>query len=116
MMQPFHAALRQVKDLVIIDLQGEINGFANQELQAVYEQAENSQAKTILLNFEQVSYINSTGIAMIVGLLSKARKSQQRIVAFGLSEHYMDIFDITHLSDYITVYPDEPTALLALTQ
>ena len=92
----------------IIDLQGEINAFANQELQAVYEQAESSQSETILLNFKEVSYINSTGIAMIVGLLAKARQSQtHEITAFGLSEHYLEIFNITRLSDYIAVYPDE---------
>jgi anti-anti-sigma factor len=109
MMQPFHAASRSVNDLVIIDLQGEINAFANQELQAVYDQAEGSPAQTILLN-----YINSTGIAMIVGLLAKARQSRRRIIAFGLSEHYQDIFNITRLSDYIAIFPDETAALQAL--
>jgi anti-anti-sigma factor len=114
MMQPFHAASRSVNDLVIIDLQGEINAFANQELQAVYDQAEGSPAQTILLNFKEVNYINSTGIAMIVGLLAKARQSRRRIIAFGLSEHYQDIFNITRLSDYIAIFPDETAALQAL--
>jgi anti-anti-sigma factor len=114
MMQPFHAAPRFVNKLVIIDLQGEINAFANQELQAIYEQAESSQAETILLNFQEVSYINSTGIAMIVGLLAKARQSKRRITAFGLSNHYVEIFNITRLSDYIAIYPDEISALQAI--
>jgi anti-sigma B factor antagonist len=114
MNQPFHAEIRQVNDQVIIDLQGEINALANQELFVVYEQAENSTTGTILLNFENVSYINSTGIAIIVGLLTKARQSQHKIAACGLSDHYMEIFDITRLSDYIKVYLDETSALLEL--
>ena len=114
MNQPFHAAIRQVNDQVIIDLQGEINALANQELQMVYEQAEKVDSRTILLNFEKVSYINSTGIAIIVGLLTKARQSQHKIAACGLSDHYMEIFDITRLSDYIKVFTDEPSALLGL--
>jgi anti-sigma B factor antagonist len=113
MNQAFHATLRPIHSRVIIDLQGEINAFANQELQAVYEQAENGASKTILLNFEQVSYINSTGIAMIVEILKKARQSQRRIVAYGLSEHYIEIFDISRLTDYIEIYPDESAALEA---
>lgn len=113
MNQAFHATLRPIHSQVIIDLQGEINAFANQELQAVYEQAERGASKTILLNFKQVSYINSTGIALIVEILKKARRSQRQIVAYGLSEHYIEIFDITLLSDYIEIYPDENAALEA---
>lgn len=114
MMQPFHADSRTVNDLVVIDLQGEINAFANQELQAVYEQAEGSSTRMILLNFRDVDYINSTGIAMIVGLLARARQTHRRIMACGLSEHYQDIFNITRLSDYIAIFPDETAALQAI--
>ncbi len=114
MNQPFHAAIRQVNDQVIIDLEGDINALANQELLVVYEQAEKGTTRTILLNFEKVSYINSTGIAMIVGLLTKARQSQHKIAACGLSDHYMEIFDITRLTDYIKIYTDEPSALSGL--
>jgi anti-sigma B factor antagonist len=114
MNQPFHAAIRQANDQVIIDLQGEINALANQELQMTYDQAEKLSGKPILLNFEKVTYINSTGIAIIVGLLTKARQSQHQIAACGLSDHYTEIFDITRLSDYIKVYVDETTALSEL--
>ena len=114
MNQPFQAAIRQINDTVIIDLQGEINALANQELQMVYDQAEELITHTILLNFKNVSYINSTGIAIIVSLLTKARQSQHKMAACGLSDHYMEIFDITRLSDYIKVYVDESSALLEL--
>jgi len=114
MNQPFYAAIRQVNEQIIIDLQGDINALANQELEGAYEQAEKGMTRTILLNFEKVSYINSTGIAMIVGLLAKARQSQHKIAACGLSDHYIEIFDITRLTDYIKVYVDEPSALLEL--
>lgn len=116
MNQNFHAALRQVQDLAVIDLQGEINAFASQELLDVYVQAESSSSKTILLNFEQVSYINSTGIAIIVELLKKGRLSQRQITACNLSEHYQEIFEITRLTEYIKIFPDEKAALLAETK
>ena len=57
----------------------------------------------ILLNFQEVDYINSTGIALIVGLLAQARKSHRRLVVCGLSEHYQEIFRITRLSDFIEI-------------
>jgi len=66
---------------------------------------------TILLNFERVDYINSTGIALIVGLLARARTEGRRVAACGLSDHFREIFQITRLSDFISVYDDEATAI-----
>jgi anti-anti-sigma factor len=103
--------IRSVPGVVIIDLFGEINAFAEEALNSAYAEAEQVQPGAILLNFTDVDYINSTGIALIVGLLAKARKTRRRLVVYGLSDHYMEIFQITRLSDFMTVYPDEITAL-----
>jgi anti-sigma B factor antagonist len=105
------ASVRPEPDGVVLDLRGEINGFGQQALDDAYAQAEAKDPQTILLNFEQVDYINSTGIALIVGLLAKARASKRRLFAYGLSEHYVEIFDITRLSDFVGIFPDEQSAL-----
>ena len=93
------------------DLRGEINGFAQEPLDAAYAEAEKDNPETILLNFEGVDYINSTGIALIVGLLARARAAKRNLVAYGLSEHYVEIFNITRLSDFVSVFPAEESAL-----
>jgi anti-anti-sigma factor len=105
------AEVRQKRGVVVLDLRGEINGFAQEVLDAAYAEADAKDTKTILLNFEEVDYINSTGIALIVGLLAKARVSKRRLVAFGLSDHYVEIFEITRLSDFMSVFPDEESAI-----
>ena len=99
-------------DIAVLDLVGEINGFAEEALNAAYAEAEAHDPKTILLNFEGVDYINSTGIALIVGLLAKARASHRSLLACNLSEHYVEIFNITRLSDFMSVFPDEQTAVV----
>jgi anti-sigma B factor antagonist len=48
---------------------------------------------------------------LIVGLLAKARKLHCRLVVYGLNEHYLEIFNITRLSDFMAIYPDETSAL-----
>ena len=95
----------------MLDLKGEINGFAEGPLDAAYAEAEKDNPGTIILNFEEVDYINSTGIALIVGLLARARAAKGRLVAYGLSDHYVEIFNITRLSDFVNVFPDEESAL-----
>src|ERR671915_2078773 len=93
------ASVRPEPGSAVLDLRGEINGFGQEALDAAYAEAESNDPETILLNFEGVDYINSTGIALIVGLLAKARVSKRRLVAYGLSDHYVEIFEITRLSD-----------------
>ena len=105
------ASVRPEPGGVVLDLRGEINGFGQQALDAAYAEAEAKNPETILLNFEEVDYINSTGIALIVGLLAKARASKRRLLAYGLSDHYVEIFDITRLSDFVSVFRDEESAL-----
>ena len=95
----------------VLDLKGEINGFAEGALDAAYAEAEKEDPGTIILNFEGVDYINSTGIALIVSLLARARAAKRRLVAYGLSDHYVEIFNITRLSDFVSVFPDEESAL-----
>ncbi len=97
--------------IAVIELHGEINGFAEETLNAAYAEAEREAPEAVLLNFADVDYINSSGIALIVTLLAKARKADRRLLSCGLSEHYVEIFTITRLADFMTVYPDEASAL-----
>jgi anti-anti-sigma factor len=106
----FEATVRRQDRTAIIDLKGEVNAFAEEGLNAAYADASRDGA-TVLLNFQDVAYINSTGIALIVALLAQARKSHGRLLACNLSEHYREIFQITRLADFMGIYPDEATAL-----
>ncbi len=112
--QSFDARVRPEGGSAIIDLTGDINSFADEALNEAYVEAEALDVETIMLNFSQVGYINSTGIALIVGLLAKARQTHRKLVTYGLSEHYLEIFHITRLSDFMTIVPDEESALAAV--
>ena len=107
------AQVRHQPRVAIIDLHGEINAFAEDVLNSAYTEAESRKSDVILLNFSDVDYINSTGIALIVGLLTRARKAHRRLLACGLSDHYVEIFQITRLVDFMSVFPDEASALTA---
>lgn len=111
--QPFEATVRYQSDQAIIDLYGEIDAFAESGLNEAYAEAESHDPDLIALNFEDVVYINSTGIALIVSLLAECRKSKRQLVVFGLSDHYLEIFKITRLADFMSIYEDEASALVS---
>lgn len=111
--RPFSAQVRPSGSAVTIDLHGEMDSLADADLNAAYTEAERNEPAVIVLNFSDVDYINSTGIALIVSLLARARKTKRKVVVYGLSEHYVTIFQITRLADFMTIYPDETSALAA---
>jgi anti-sigma B factor antagonist len=111
MAELFDAIVRHENGAAVVDLIGEINGAAETILNAAYQSADQENPDVVVLNFQKVVYINCTGIALIVGLLAQARKSHRRLVVYGLSEHYQEIFRITRLSDFMQIYEDERSAL-----
>jgi len=109
---PFEAHVRHEQPrVVVVDMRGEIDAFAEESLTSAYSEAEAQEPEIILLNFGGVGYINSTGIALVVSLLARARKSHRHLLACGLSDHYVEIFNITRLADFMEVFPDEASAL-----
>jgi anti-anti-sigma factor len=108
---PFQADLHIQGRIVIIDLHGEIDVFAEKPLAAAYAEAARQKASAVILNFTDVEYINSTGIALIIELLALARTAHIQILAFGLSPHYQEICKITRLADFMRILPDRDRAL-----
>ncbi len=105
------AEVRRSGAAVVIAVRGDINGAADEVLRRAWEEAGALQPPTVVLNFDNVSYINSTGIALIVSVLAEARKKQIEIRACGLTHHYRHIFEVTRLADFMPMYDDETTAV-----
>lgn len=110
-MNPFEAVMRKSGDTVVLDMSGLLDRSADQVLGDAFGRALASAAGTIVLNFTDVEYINSTGIALVVASLARARAVDRDVRAFGLSEHYREIFTITRLADFMGIYDDESAAV-----
>jgi anti-anti-sigma factor len=110
---PFRAEVRGTRELATIDLHGDINVAAEAGLGAAYAEVVALDAGTALLDFTDTEYINSTGIALIVRLLADARRDRREVRACGLSPHYVEIFQITRLSDYMRIFNDQASATAA---
>jgi anti-sigma B factor antagonist len=97
--------------VVVLDLSGDLRADARPDLEAAYADAAAREPQTVVLNLSGVHYMDSTGIALLVGMLAHARRDGRELRAYGLSDHYREIFAITRLSEFIHVYDDEPSAL-----
>ena len=110
-METSTSAVRHVDGVAIVDLPARIDSTAEQGLGEAYASAIGTSPKRVVLNFSGVDYLSSTGIALIVGILAKARKDGRQVTAAGLSDHYREIFEITRLADFMRIYADESAAV-----
>jgi len=98
-------------DASVIDVQGELTAFAEEVLMDAYNQASDGKVRAIILNFEGLEYMNSSGIGLLVTLLIRVNREKQRLLTYGLSEHYRSIFQITRLDDAIGIHDSEEEAI-----
>ncbi|HSJ19715.1 MAG TPA: STAS domain-containing protein [Nocardioidaceae bacterium] len=103
--------VRHHDGVAVIDLAGDVDTRAESALDLAWDDAVRQDPDAVVLNFSDTGYINSTGIALIVGLLAKARGRGLPIRAFGLSQHYREIFEITRLADFLSIQHDEQSAV-----
>ena len=104
--------IRQVGDGVrIIDISGEITSFSEKEIASTHEKAGDG-ATAVILNFTDLEYMNSGGIGLLVTTLIRAQRAGHALRAYGLTDHYRQIFSLTRLDEAIGIYDDEETAVL----
>ena len=97
----------------VIDIEGEVTAFGEPLLMDAYTEAGGPATKSIILNFGGLEYMNSSGIGLLVTLLIRAQRQGLRLLAYGLNQHYQQIFELTRLNEAIVIYEDEPASLAA---
>ena len=95
----------------ILDITGDVTGVGEDALMGAYAQASTGGVRTICLNFTGLDYMNSSGIGLLVTLLIRVQRQKQRLVAYGLTDHYLQIFELTRLNEAIGIYDSEAAAL-----
>jgi anti-sigma B factor antagonist len=98
----------------IIDIQGEITSEAENTFLDIFDQLLSSTKKNILLNFTGMSYMNSSGIGLLVTLLRRSQSNEQNLLAYGLKDHFRQVFELTQLINIISLYTNEQAALSAI--
>src|SRR5881275_621212 len=97
----------------VVDIRGEVTAACEPVLMSAYEAAGGGATSRLVLNFGGLEYMNSGGIGMLVTLLVRANRQQQRLLAYGLNEHYRQIFQLTRLDEAIGLHDGEAQALAA---
>lgn len=114
MSDEIQVTVRFEKNATVIDLAGDVTTFAEETINQAYQDASSDGAHNIIFNFREDDYINSAGIAILIGIVTEARKRDQRLLMTGLSTHFQKIFRMVGLTQYAELYPTLVEALASL--
>jgi anti-sigma B factor antagonist len=98
----------------VVDIAGDVTADAENALADAYTQAATKGVKAVILNFEKMEYMNSSGIGLLVTLLIRAQRQGQSLLAVGLNDHYQHIFQLTRLNEAIQIFDSESAAMKAI--
>ena len=93
---------------------GDISSTSKEAVLGAYQALPKGVVKLILLDFTKVEYINSSGIALVIQLLMEATKAGQKVLAIGLSPHFVKVFTMVGITKYAGLFPTQAEALAGL--
>ncbi len=107
----FSASTEAVAGIGVMRMTGNITRTASPSLTDAFQAACATGALRIGLDFDRVDYLNSTGIALVVSILAEAREAGLEVAAWGLSDHFLEIFEITRIVEFMQIYDNETAAI-----
>jgi anti-anti-sigma factor len=116
MKEPIRVTTREENGIGIMELEGDVTNSAEEAMEAAYEEMNTAGLRKILLNFSKVEYINSAGLAIVIGLLSKSRKEGRELRACGLTPHFQKIFDMVGITKYVPHFETVEAALKSFSE
>jgi anti-sigma B factor antagonist len=103
---------RQVDSVTILDLEGNvIMGGASAMLRDTIRRLSEGGYNKILLNFNYVKYIDSSGIGELVSSLVSLNRIGGHLELFGLQQRASEVFSLSSLLSIFEIYDDEAEAL-----
>jgi anti-sigma B factor antagonist len=95
----------------LLRVHGDVTAASDGAFSDAYTDASAAGARSLLLDFAGMDYMNSGGIGVLVTTLVRCQRGGQRLLATGLDEHYRQILALTRLDEAIAVHETEAAAL-----
>jgi anti-sigma B factor antagonist len=105
-------SVRQVEEVAIVDLFGRVTlGEASGNLRDTIKDLVSKNAKNILLNLTDVTYMDSSGLGELVGAFATVSNRGGRLKLLGLQPRVHELMHITKLYSVFEIFTDEKAAI-----
>jgi anti-sigma B factor antagonist len=95
----------------LLRVRGDVTAASDSAFGDAYMEATAQGARSLVLDFSGMDYMNSGGIGVLVTTLVRCQRGGLRLLATGLDAHYRQILTLTRLDEAIAVHDTEASAL-----
>jgi anti-sigma B factor antagonist len=104
---------RTVDDRTVIEVGGEIDVYTAPKLREALMALVQGGTYNIVVDMEQVEFLDSTGLGVLVGGLKRVRSHDGSMTLVCTQERLLKIFRITGLTRVFEIHPDVDAAVAA---
>ncbi|WP_419955029.1 anti-sigma factor antagonist [Neobacillus niacini] len=91
---------------MFVSVTGEIDAYTAPKLREELLPLSEGQGKTITVNLKDVSYMDSTGLGVFVGLFKQLNKNEGELRLVELSDRLVRLFELTGLDKIMNISED----------
>lgn len=102
---------RVVGIVCVLDLEGEVDLYKSPEVRAELGKIIARKDKAVVINFQKVSYIDSSGLATVIDAFQKTRIYGGKLVLTSLAKSVRSVFEVARLDKFFSIFDDEAAAL-----
>ena len=95
---------------------GYINDVGAESLEQTSEQCLGRGLKKLVVNFNDVQYINTIGISIFTGIVQKTLEYDSLLCFTNMKKVHREIFEMVGLIKHVKVFKDEKDALSFLNE
>jgi len=100
--EPFHIEQEETEDAYILYVNGELDLSVVPQFRSVLEPVVNQSDMGLILNLKHLTYIDSTGIGIIVSVLKIRDGLKAPFIVQEIPPSIKRLFDLTGISGYLT--------------
>lgn len=90
-------------ELIKVNVSGEIDAYTAPMLRDALFPISEKERITMVVNLQEVGYMDSTGLGVFVGIFKNIRSNQGELKITGLTGRLRRLFDITGLAEVMDI-------------
>jgi len=96
--------IQQVK---VVKLSGNLNTNSTQEFREKVDEALKSETKILVIDCENVSFIDSSGLGALVLVFKMLKEVHSRMVICSINEQVRILFELTGMDKVFEIFPSQ---------
>ena len=104
---------RAIKGAAVLDLKGDLTYSNRTAFKTAVEQVRNAGYRHLIVNLEQVRFMDSSGLGLLVLLSQTFRVQRARVSLLKPQSYVREIMSLANISKVIPIYETEGDALAA---